>query len=203
MRPPNRRLSRLLVLLLAGCGSPPAAQPTPSNAAPSGRSAAPADRQSTRLAESLLVDVRTADSTIQVDPRYAGLEQLHRRAAAGIRGAAGPAAARGGRGAGPGAAPAPHRRPRPPGVRRLPAGPRDARDGGLGRADRPAGRCWTAGTSPGAAGTTWVWRWTSRWSTWPPAPKCRWGRRSTPSPRPPTPPTRRAGCDATARSWCG
>ena len=148
--------------------------------------------RSDALADTLLVDVRSVDSTIQVDARVRHGEQLHRRPSR-VRGAARAAPARGGGGAGPGAAPAPERGPRPPGLRRLPAGPGHPGDGGLGRADRPAGaggqRVHRA-AEPAQHG--------GRGGPDPGGPGHRdrgadGDRRSTPSPRRPTPPTPRGG----------
>jgi D-alanyl-D-alanine dipeptidase len=58
-----RRFAASLLLLAAGCGRPSAATSV---------EAPPAQLGSDAAAESLLVDVRSVDSTIQVDARYAG-----------------------------------------------------------------------------------------------------------------------------------
>ena len=130
-------------------------------------------------------------------------EQLHRRPAAGIRGAAGaPSTGGGGRARpGPGAAPDGRHGLRVfDGYRPVRAtlamvdwaertGRRALLDSGyIARRSRHnhGGR---GGPDAGGPGHR--------------APRCRWGRRSTPSPRPRTPPTRRAGCGGTGRSWCG
>jgi D-alanyl-D-alanine dipeptidase len=63
MPAPARRLAAILLLLAAGCGRPSAATSV---------EAPPAQLGSDAAAESLLVDVRSVDSTIQVDARYAG-----------------------------------------------------------------------------------------------------------------------------------
>jgi zinc D-Ala-D-Ala dipeptidase len=65
MCPSARRLALTLLIVAAGCG----------RAGPSAASSAeapPAQLGSDAAAESLLVDVRSVDSTIQVDARYAG-----------------------------------------------------------------------------------------------------------------------------------
>lgn len=63
MPAPARRLAAISLLLAAGCGRPSAATSV---------EAPPAQLGSDAAAESLLVDVRSVDSTIQVDARYAG-----------------------------------------------------------------------------------------------------------------------------------
>ena len=65
MRPPRSSLSAVLLVLAAACG---ASRPSAATSA----EAPPAQLGSDAAADSLLVDVRSADSTIQVDARYAG-----------------------------------------------------------------------------------------------------------------------------------
>ena len=71
------------------------------------------------VADSLLVDVRSVDSTIQVDARYADAEQLHRRPAPGYE-APRALLRREVRPRWPGCSAGSGRGPRPPGLRRLP-----------------------------------------------------------------------------------
>ena len=67
---PTSALFYLATLLLTGACHPAQEQPTPASASPSVNTAElPVDTQA--AAESLLVDVRSMDSTIQVDARYA------------------------------------------------------------------------------------------------------------------------------------
>jgi D-alanyl-D-alanine dipeptidase len=63
--PATRRLAACLVILAAGCS---AARPSAATSA----EAPPAQLGSDAAADSLLVDVRSVDSTIEVDARYAG-----------------------------------------------------------------------------------------------------------------------------------
>ena len=100
------------------------------------------------------------DSTIEVQARYATPNNFTGAPLAGLRGQPRLPPPGGGGGPGPGPAPAAERRTGPPRLRRLSARACDRRHGGLGRSGAAAARCWTAGTSPGGAGTTWGWPWT-------------------------------------------
>ena len=66
---PARRLAASLLILAAGCGG---ARPSAATSA----EAPPAQLGTDAAAESLLVEVRSVDSTIQVDARYAGSDNF-------------------------------------------------------------------------------------------------------------------------------